>query len=117
MPIPWGRLGGAEPDPSLEVSLAGLRIANPIALAAGFDKTGRHVDALERLGFGYVVCGTFTRRAPRRASEAPYRPLPAPHVDGQRDGPAEPRRGMPRAATLGRIGRTGPGSRASPTRT
>ena len=68
--LPWERLGGADRDPALGVTLAGITLANPVALAAGFDKTGRHVDALGRLGFGYVVCGTFTRR-PRRGNRKP----------------------------------------------
>ena len=70
LPLPWERLGGAEADPSLEVTLAGLRLTNPVGLAAGFDKTGRHLDALGRIGFGYVVAGTFTRR-PRRGNPKP----------------------------------------------
>ena len=70
LPLPWERLGGADRDPALGVTLADIPLANPVALAAGFDKTGRHVDALGRLGFGYVVCGTFTRR-PRRGNRKP----------------------------------------------
>ena len=70
LPLPWERLGGADRDPALRLSLAGIPLANPVGLAAGFDKTGRHVDALGRLGFGYVVCGTFTRR-PRRGNAKP----------------------------------------------
>src|SRR4029453_9952443 len=87
LPLPWERLGGADRDPALPLSpagvplptpggparggaLAGTPLANPVGLAAGFDKTGRHVDALGRLGFGYVVCGTFTRR-PRRGNAKP----------------------------------------------
>jgi dihydroorotate dehydrogenase len=70
LPLPWERLGGADRDPALRVTFAGLELANPVALAAGFDKTGRHVDALGRLGFGYVVCGTFTR-GPRRGNRKP----------------------------------------------
>lgn len=70
LPLPWERIGGAVHDPALRVRLAGVELANPIGLAAGFDKTGRHVDALGRLGFGYVVAGTFTRR-PRRGNRRP----------------------------------------------
>src|SRR5918994_6523625 len=70
LPLPWERLGGAERDPALRLSLAGIPLANPVGLAAGFDKTGRHLDALGRLGFGYVVCGTFTRY-PRRGNARP----------------------------------------------
>ena len=63
LPLPWERLGGAVRDPRLATTLAGVDVSNPIGLAAGFDKTGARVDALGRLGFGFVVCGTFTRRA------------------------------------------------------
>ncbi|HET9249448.1 MAG TPA: dihydroorotate dehydrogenase 2 [Actinomycetota bacterium] len=70
LPLPWERLGGADRDPALRLTLAGIPLANPVALAAGFDKTGRRVDPLGRLGFGYVVCGTFTRR-PRRGNARP----------------------------------------------
>jgi dihydroorotate dehydrogenase len=64
-PFPWERIGGRAPaDPRLRVSLAGIDLANPIALAAGFDKGCAHLGALGRLGFGYVVGGTVTR-APR----------------------------------------------------
>lgn len=63
LPLPWRRLGHAVEDPRLRTTLAGLDLANPIGLAAGFDKTGERADALGRVGFGYVVVGTFTRRA------------------------------------------------------
>ncbi|MEX2204265.1 MAG: quinone-dependent dihydroorotate dehydrogenase, partial [Actinomycetota bacterium] len=48
-PLPWERLGGASRDPVLQTSLAGLDLANPIGLAAGFDKSGRHLASLGRL--------------------------------------------------------------------
>jgi dihydroorotate dehydrogenase len=70
MPLPWERIGGGISDPVLEVELAGIRLANPIGLAAGFDKTCSHLDALGRLGFGYVVGGTITR-APRTGNPKP----------------------------------------------
>ena len=63
LPAPWGRLGGALADQSLETDLAGLRLRNPIGLAAGFDKSCRHLATLGALGFGYVVGGTVTRAA------------------------------------------------------
>src|SRR4029453_8930539 len=93
LPLPWERLGGADRDPLLRLSLAGIPLPNPVGLAAGFDKTGRHVDALGRLGFGYVVCGTFTRhprggnakprivRYPRRASMVNAMGLPNPGAE------------------------------------
>ncbi len=57
-------------DPSLEVDLCGIRLPNPIGLAAGFDKTCRHLGPLGRLGFGFVVGGTITR-APRKGNAKP----------------------------------------------
>ena len=36
-------------------------LANPLGLAAGYDKTGRFLRSLSKLGFGYIVAGTFTR--------------------------------------------------------
>jgi dihydroorotate dehydrogenase len=63
LPLPWRRLGAANPDPSLATELCGLSLRNPIGLAAGFDKTCRHLVALGELGFGYVVGGTVTRAA------------------------------------------------------
>jgi len=44
------------------VEVMGLRFRNPIGLAAGLDKNGAHVDALARLGFGFVEVGTVTPR-------------------------------------------------------
>jgi dihydroorotate dehydrogenase len=49
-------------DPILAVNLAGLELANPIGLAAGFDKDARAPGALLRAGFGFVECGTTTPR-------------------------------------------------------
>src|SRR3990172_6500504 len=63
LPLPWERLGGVEADPSLEVTLARLRLTNPVGLAAGFGKTGGREDAGARLG-------QVRRTAPRLASIA-----------------------------------------------
>jgi dihydroorotate dehydrogenase len=70
MPLPWGLIGGALRDPRLEVELAGLRLRNPVGLAAGFDKDCRVLRALDRLGFGYLVGGTVTA-APRPGNPRP----------------------------------------------
>src|SRR5881296_3573807 len=70
LPLPWARIGGAVDDPSLVTTLAGIRLRNPVGLAAGFDKSCAHLDALGSLGFGFVVGGTVTR-APRRGNPAP----------------------------------------------
>ncbi|MBC8119668.1 MAG: quinone-dependent dihydroorotate dehydrogenase [Burkholderiaceae bacterium] len=48
-------------DP-LPVHVMGLSFSNPVGLAAGLDKTGAHVDALGRLGFGFIEAGTVTPR-------------------------------------------------------
>ena len=70
LPLPWERIGGAVGDRSIEVELCGIRLPNAIGLAAGFDKSCRHLDALGRLGFGFVVGGTITR-APRKGNPKP----------------------------------------------
>jgi len=40
----------------------GLSFPNPVGLAAGLDKNGGHIDALARLGFGFIEVGTVTPR-------------------------------------------------------
>ncbi|WP_085316223.1 quinone-dependent dihydroorotate dehydrogenase [Derxia lacustris] len=40
----------------------GLRFPNPVGLAAGLDKDGEHIDALARMGFGFIEVGTVTPR-------------------------------------------------------
>ena len=40
----------------------GLDFPNPVGLAAGLDKNGDHIDALGRLGFGFIEVGTVTPR-------------------------------------------------------
>ena len=42
------------------VEALGLTFANPLGLAAGFDKNAVGIDALARLGFGHVEVGTVT---------------------------------------------------------
>ena len=50
------------PDPILATEALGLRFANPIGLAAGFDKDAVAPLPLMRLGFGFVETGTVTPR-------------------------------------------------------
>jgi dihydroorotate dehydrogenase len=45
-------------DARLGVDFAGLRFDNPLGLAAGFDKNGRAVAMLSRLGFGHIEIGS-----------------------------------------------------------
>ncbi len=57
-------------DPRLEVDLAGMRLSNPIGLAAGCDKDCIALPALSSLGFGYITCGTITEY-PRKGNPRP----------------------------------------------
>jgi len=50
----------APDDEKLAVAAFGLRFPNPVGLAAGFDKNAEVVDALLRLGFGFVEAGGVT---------------------------------------------------------
>lgn len=49
-------------DPTLAVDVLGRHFANPIGLAAGFDKNAVAIASLARLGFGFVETGTVTPR-------------------------------------------------------
>lgn len=46
--------------PARPCMLGGVRLENPIGLAAGFDKDGRWIEALLELGFGWVEIGSVT---------------------------------------------------------
>ena len=48
------------PDPTRAVEVAGLRFANRLGLAAGYDKDAVAVETLSRMGFGHVEVGTVT---------------------------------------------------------
>lgn len=58
-------------DPKLERELWGLKFANPVGLAAGFDKNALWINELSCLGFGFIEIGTVT-------------PLPQPGNDKPR---------------------------------
>jgi dihydroorotate dehydrogenase (fumarate)/dihydroorotate dehydrogenase len=45
-------------DPRLRCQLSGLSTANPIGLAAGYDKNGRAIAGLASLGFGFLEIGS-----------------------------------------------------------
>jgi dihydroorotate dehydrogenase len=59
-------LGLAPPSGAAPLSCArrviGLDFPNPVGLAAGLDKNGDYIDALARLGFGFIEIGTVTPR-------------------------------------------------------
>ncbi|APB98646.1 quinone-dependent dihydroorotate dehydrogenase [Polynucleobacter asymbioticus] len=43
-------------------NLCGIEFPNPVGLAAGLDKDGKHIDSLAALGFGFLEIGTVTPR-------------------------------------------------------
>lgn len=47
----------------LPKKIMGLDFPNPIGLAAGLDKNGEYIDALAKLGFGFIEVGTVTPKA------------------------------------------------------
>ncbi len=51
-----------EPKHASEREVMGLRFANPIGLAAGFDKSGLYIDDMAALGFGFIEVGSVTPR-------------------------------------------------------
>ena len=55
-------LPGPMSSPRLETRLAGLRLANPLGLAAGYDKNAVALDPLARAGFGFLEVGAATPR-------------------------------------------------------
>ncbi|MFN4192676.1 MAG: quinone-dependent dihydroorotate dehydrogenase [Tabrizicola sp.] len=57
--------------PRLHVTLAGLRLPNPVGLAAGYDKNAEAIGPLSRAGFGFLEVGAAT-------------PLPQPGNDRPR---------------------------------
>ncbi len=50
-------------DPRLQQTLFGCRFANPLGLAAGFDKNGVAAGIWDRFGFGFAELGTITWHA------------------------------------------------------
>ena len=52
----------AAAPPACPVRVMGLDFPNPVGLAAGLDKHAEHVDALARLGFGFLELGGVTPR-------------------------------------------------------
>ncbi len=51
---------GAPADPRLACRVLGLSFANPVGLAAGFDKNAEVIDATLKGGFGFTEVGTLT---------------------------------------------------------
>lgn len=63
-------VGGAKPPSTSATVVMGLRFPSPVGLAAGMDKDAKHVDALARIGFGFIEVGTLTPKP------QPGNPLP-----------------------------------------
>lgn len=57
-------------DPALHRKLFNLDFPNPVGLAAGFDKDGKYMHEMARLGFGFVEVGTVTPR-PQQGNPQP----------------------------------------------
>jgi len=57
------RLGFSGNLPGLPVRVMGLKFANPVGLAAGFDKNAQAIEGLATLGFGFIEVGTVTPKA------------------------------------------------------
>jgi len=55
-------LPGPVTSPRLATTLAGLRLPNPIGLAAGYDKNATAIAPLSRAGFGFIEVGAATPR-------------------------------------------------------
>ena len=58
--VKYIRLNNPRKYSSLETSILGKKILNPIGLAAGFDKDAEVYNSLFKLGFGFTEVGTVT---------------------------------------------------------
>jgi dihydroorotate dehydrogenase len=59
----WGLLDKFVSKPIADPQyVCGIEFPNPVGLAAGLDKDGKHIDALAALGFGFLEIGTVTPR-------------------------------------------------------
>ena len=59
----WGLLDKLVSKPIADPQrVCGIEFPNPVGLAAGLDKDGKHIDALAALGFGFLEIGTVTPR-------------------------------------------------------
>lgn len=55
--------------PHLSREVFGMKFSSPVGIAAGYDRDGEMIDALEAAGFGFVEIGSVT---PRRQDEAEH---------------------------------------------
>lgn len=59
---PFAPLPGPVTSPRLAVDIAGLKLVNPVGLAAGFDKNATALRPLMQAGFGFLEVGAATPR-------------------------------------------------------
>jgi len=57
-------------EPRLHTQVAGLSLASPIGLAAGWDKSGRALRMIDSMGFGFAEIGSISAR-PSRGNPKP----------------------------------------------
>ncbi len=60
---PFADLPGPVTSPRLATSVAGMRLPNPVGLAAGFDKNATALGPLMKAGFGFLEVGAATPKA------------------------------------------------------
>ena len=112
----------ADASPRLRTRLAGLELANPLGLAAGFDKNAEAVGPLVAAGFGFVEVGR--RDAAAAAGQPAAAALPAGRGPGgdqplrlqQRRRRRRSRRGWRRGRRAGVVGLNLGANKASPDR-
>lgn len=105
--FPWRVLGRPArfEAAALATRLAGLELASPVGLAAGFDKNADLLAGLSRLGFGYLTVGSITRL--RRDGNARPRLARLPEEEAIVNAMGLPNAGLD--AAVGRLRRLGPG--------
>ena len=54
----------------LNTKIAGIQLANPLGLAAGFDKDAKVIGALRKMGFGFIEVGAVTPK-PQKGNDKP----------------------------------------------
>jgi dihydroorotate dehydrogenase (fumarate)/dihydroorotate dehydrogenase len=91
---PWRLLAGQD-MPRQPVNFAGVALANPVGLAAGFDKDAEMMAALSTFGFGFVTVGSLMAE-PRFGNPFP-RLVRYPETLSLADSMGLPSKGLPYA--------------------
>jgi dihydroorotate dehydrogenase len=94
--LPWRALAAlaelAVDDPRLRTRFAGVDLASPVGLAAGFDKNCELIGALSHLGFGFLTVGSIMPE-PRAGNPFP-RLVRYPQTESLADAMGVPSRGL-----------------------